>query len=144
MPILQIDERTMITILSIANERNEGISPRKFEQLITRAQAGDWGLVLDDAACLCTNATTFGDHHQPRCPMFRRRYADMKDATKPARTDQCIEEINDEWFVNVDSSSINEPITYRSGTIINSGVHGPFRTEHKAQRWLEGYNNQEN
>lgn len=55
------------------------------------------------------------------------------------RSDSCIEEINGEWFVCVDSSSIDDPITYRGGEIVNAGVDGPFMSEAAAECWLEQY-----
>lgn len=58
------------------------------------------------------------------------------------RPDTCIEEINGQWFVCVDSSSIDEPISYRTGEIINSGVHGPFKSQSEATAWFKDYDRQ--
>ena len=55
------------------------------------------------------------------------------------RPDSCIEEVNGEWFVCVDSSSIDEPITYSAGEIVNGGVYGPFNSQSSALSWLREY-----
>ena len=55
------------------------------------------------------------------------------------RSDSCVEEINGEWFVCVDASSIDVAIVYDGYGELPDGIHGPFESEDDAVAWLVDY-----
>ncbi len=61
------------------------------------------------------------------------------------RQDSCVQEIDEEWFVSTDTSSINCKLIFRDVgngiELVNDGIEGPFSTEERALDWLRAYDN---